>query len=62
MMMFIGIGLALGSWSSLGLITIAVVAGYGYRVIVEERALLETLGEPYRAYMNERKRFIPYIV
>lgn len=62
MMMFIGMGLALGSWFSLGLITVATFAGYGYRVVVEERALLETLGEPYRVYMKERKRFIPYIV
>jgi protein-S-isoprenylcysteine O-methyltransferase Ste14 len=62
MMMFVGIGLALGSWFSLGLITIAAFAGYGYRVAVEERVLVETLGEPYRVYMKERKRFIPYIV
>lgn len=62
MMMFIGIGLALGSWFSAALLTIATIAAYGYRVIVEERALLETLGEPYSAYMKERKRFIPYIV
>ena len=62
MMMYIGTGLALGSWLSLALLTIATVATYSYRVAVEERALLETIGEPYGAYMKERKRFIPYIV
>ena len=62
MIMFVGIGLALGNWVSLALITIATIAAYGYRVAVEERALLDAIGEPYRAYMNERKRFIPYIV
>ena len=62
MMMFIGIGLALGNWVSLVLITIATIAAYGYRVAVEERALVETIGEPYRLYMKERKRFIPYVV
>ena len=62
MMMFIGIGLALGSWLSLGLLTITTIATYSYRVMVEERALLDTIGEPYRSYMKERKRFIPYIV
>ena len=62
MMMFIGIGLALGSWFSFALLTIATIATYGYRVAVEERVLLETIGEPYRNYMKERKRFIPYIV
>ena len=62
MMMFIGIGLALGSWASFVLLTITAIATYGYRVAVEERALLETIGEPYRNFMQGRKRFIPYIV
>jgi len=62
MMMFIGIGLALGSWFSFALLTIATIATYSYRVAVEERVLLETIGEPYGKYMKERKRFLPYIV
>lgn len=62
MMMFIGIGLALGSWFSSMLLAIASIATYSYRVVIEERALLDTLGEPYRSYMKERKRFIPYII
>jgi protein-S-isoprenylcysteine O-methyltransferase Ste14 len=62
MVMFIGIGLALGNWLSLVLLTIATIATYSYRVVVEEHALLEAIGEPYLAYMKERKRFIPYIV
>jgi protein-S-isoprenylcysteine O-methyltransferase Ste14 len=62
MMMFIGIGFALGSWLSLALLTVGTVATYVYRVVVEERVLLETIGEPYRAYAKERKRFIPYVV
>jgi protein-S-isoprenylcysteine O-methyltransferase Ste14 len=61
-MMIAGLGLALGSWVSAALVTTAAVALYGYRVKVEERALLATIGEPYRTYMKERKRFIPYIV
>jgi protein-S-isoprenylcysteine O-methyltransferase Ste14 len=61
-MMFIGIGLALGSWFSFGLLAIATIATYAYRVKVEERVLLETIGEPYASYMKQRKRFIPYIV
>jgi protein-S-isoprenylcysteine O-methyltransferase Ste14 len=62
MLMYIGIGLALGSWFSLALLTIATYATYSYRVIVEERVLLDALGEPYAAYMKERKRFIPYVL
>ncbi len=61
-MMFIGIGLALGSWFSFALLTIATIATYGYRVVIEERALLDTIGEAYRSYTRETKRFIPYIV
>jgi len=62
MMMNIGIGLALGSWLSFLLLTAATIATYAYRVMVEERALLDTIGEPYRIYMKESKRYIPYIV
>lgn len=62
MMMFIGIGLALGSWLSFALLTVATIATYSYRVAVEERALLDTIGEPYNAYIKECKRFIPYVV
>jgi protein-S-isoprenylcysteine O-methyltransferase Ste14 len=36
--------------------------GYWYRIRVEERALVEGLGEAYRAYMRRTKRIIPYIV
>ena len=61
-MMFTGIGLALGSWFSFLLITIASIATYWYRVTIEERALLGTIGEQYASFMKERKRFIPYIV
>ena len=60
--MFIGIGLTLGSWLSLVLLTIATIATYAYRVAVEERVLIDTIGEPYSVYMKERKRFIPYVV
>ena len=62
MMMYIGIGFALGSWFSLALLTISTVATYSYRVLVEERVLLDALGEPYDAFLKGRKRFIPYIV
>lgn len=61
-MMFSGIGLALGSMLGFLLLTLMTIAAYGYRVAVEERALLEAIGEPYRSYMSECKRFIPFIV
>lgn len=62
MMMFTGIGLALGSWLSFGLLLISSIATYWYRVTIEERALVNTIGEPYRDFMKTRKRFIPYLI
>jgi protein-S-isoprenylcysteine O-methyltransferase Ste14 len=34
---------------------------YSRRISAEEKALLATLGEPYRAYMGRTKRFIPFV-
>jgi protein-S-isoprenylcysteine O-methyltransferase Ste14 len=62
MLMFTGIGLALGNWVSVGLLFLSAAVSYSYRVRVEERALLDTIGEPYRAYMERTKRFIPFIL
>lgn len=62
MLVYIGIGLALCSWLSLAVLVTTGTATYAYRVRAEERLLLGTLGEPYRAYMRVRKRFIPYFL
>jgi protein-S-isoprenylcysteine O-methyltransferase len=61
-LMYIGLGLALGSWISVAILFLSHCYLYGRRVAVEEKALLETLGEPYRAYMSRTKRFIPFVV
>ena len=61
-LMFTGVGLALGSWISVAVLFLAHCYLYGLRVAVEERALLETLGEPYREYMSRTKRFIPFVI
>ena len=61
-LMYIGIGLALGSWISVAILFLSHCYLYGRRVAVEEKALLETLGEPYREYMSRTKRFIPFVV
>lgn len=62
LLMFTGIGLALGSWISVAILVVVHCYLYGRRVAVEERALLETLGEPYRAYSARTKRFIPFVI
>lgn len=56
-----GVGIALGSWGSAILLTVASFAVYLYRIAVEERALLATIGEPYRRFMAGRKRLIPFV-
>ncbi len=56
-----GIGLALGSWGSTGLLVAASLAAYLYRMSVEERVLLATIGEPYREFMRTRRRLIPFL-
>lgn len=57
-----GMGLALGNWISLAEILVIVLVSYLLRVRAEERALVETLGEPYRDYMRRTKRFIPLVI
>jgi protein-S-isoprenylcysteine O-methyltransferase Ste14 len=61
LLMFSGIGMALGNWLSLTILFVAGLAAYTYRSRIEERALLTSLGEPYRQFMSSRKRFIPFI-
>jgi len=60
-LLFFGIGLALANWISVAVLFLVPVAAYGYRIHVEEQALLETLGAPYREYMNRTKRLIPFL-
>jgi protein-S-isoprenylcysteine O-methyltransferase Ste14 len=61
-LMLTGQILALGNWAAVALIVCAVLSAYAYRVRVEERALVEVLGEPYREYMRRTKRFVPMIL
>ena len=56
-----GLGVAFTNWLSLLSILIAGFIGYSYRVRVEEQILLNSLGEPYHAYMQRTKRFIPFV-
>jgi len=60
-LLFVGIGLALGNWISVAVMVLVPVAVYGYRIHVEEQALVETLGTPYREYMSRTKRLIPFV-
>jgi protein-S-isoprenylcysteine O-methyltransferase Ste14 len=61
LILFIGVGLALGNWLSLLVLALVVGLVYGYRVHVEERALLAVVGDPYRRYMIKTQRFVPFL-
>lgn len=56
-----GIGIALGSWGAAVLLFVVSFAVYDYRMRVEERALVSTIGEPYREFMRTRKRVFPFV-
>ncbi len=56
---FVGIGLALGNWAALGVLIVVPTAGLVVRIRSEERALLDSLGEPYRRFAATRSRLIP---
>jgi protein-S-isoprenylcysteine O-methyltransferase Ste14 len=57
----LGVGLAVTNWASLLVLLLFVLAGHLYRVRIEEQALVRTLGQPYIAYMQRTKRFIPLV-
>ncbi len=42
-----------------GVVVVVPTVGFVYRIRVEERALLDGLGEPYRRFAADRARLIP---
>ena len=58
-MTFLGIGLALGNWAALAVLAVVPTAGLIVRIRIEERALLDGLGEPYRRFAASRPRLFP---
>jgi len=57
----IGAGLASANWAGLAGVLLLVLAPLLWRIHVEERALLATLGDRYRAYAAQHKRLVPLI-
>jgi protein-S-isoprenylcysteine O-methyltransferase Ste14 len=57
----LGVGLAVTNWASLISLLICVFLGHMYRVRIEEKALIRTIGQPYSEYMRHTKRFIPWV-
>lgn len=57
----LGVGLAMTNIASLISLLLCVFLGHFYRVIIEEKALVRTIGQPYVEYMRRTKRFIPRV-
>lgn len=58
---FVGVGVALENWLSLLVLIVVPTVGLVIRIRIEERALLEALGEPYREFSATRARLIPNV-
>jgi protein-S-isoprenylcysteine O-methyltransferase len=56
---FVGLGLCVGNWLSIVLLLVPTFLVFLRRMHVEEAALLQGLGEPYREYMRHTKRLVP---
>ena len=54
-------GLALGNWAGLAAFFCCMAFAYGYRIPVEEAALVAGIGEPYRQYMSRTWRLVPFL-
>ena len=57
----LGLGIAFTNWLCLISVPLIALIGYLYRANVEERMLANALGDPYREYMKNTKRFIPFV-
>jgi protein-S-isoprenylcysteine O-methyltransferase Ste14 len=56
-----GVGFALQSWGAVLLIACVFTLVFGYRIRVEEHALVGSLGEEYVSYSRRVKRLIPFV-
>jgi protein-S-isoprenylcysteine O-methyltransferase Ste14 len=61
LIIFLGISASLSNWLSILFMMIPTALGYLYRIKVEERFMLEQLGEDYLNYQERTKGIIPMI-
>ena len=58
----IGIALSFQCWIAVPAAVISFGLAYGYRMLKEEKLLVESLGDEYRQYMGKTKRVIPFLI
>ncbi len=61
LLIFVGLSISLSNWLSVLLMMIPVGFGYLYRMNVEEKFMLEQMGEKYLNYQKRTKRIIPMV-
>jgi len=61
LIIFAGIAVCLSNWLSVLLMIIPVLSGYVYRISVEEKFMVERMGEKYLDYRKRTKKLIPGI-
>jgi protein-S-isoprenylcysteine O-methyltransferase Ste14 len=61
LLVFVAVGLFIGNWWSFVVLTVAIAGGLVFRIRVEERALMQSLGDGYRDYAATHKRLVPLI-
>ncbi|PKO13373.1 MAG: hypothetical protein CVU39_19410 [Chloroflexi bacterium HGW-Chloroflexi-10] len=61
LIIFIGISISISNWISILVMMIPTTLGYLYRIKVEERFMLEQIGEDYVNYQDRTKRLIPMV-
>jgi protein-S-isoprenylcysteine O-methyltransferase Ste14 len=57
----VGLGMTMTNWLALFLPAVCLGVAYSYRIAIEERALQEGLGAPYREYMRRTWRLVPFV-
>src|SRR5213075_1199537 len=57
----LGLGFCFGNWLSILFLTLPIFAAFLWQIRIEERALLEALGQNYRAYLKRTRRLIPFV-
>jgi protein-S-isoprenylcysteine O-methyltransferase len=58
---FLGFGLCFGNVLSLLVLMLPITMVFLRRIRIEEAALMQALGEPYRSYMLRTSRLIPWL-
>ena len=61
LLIVVGVGCLFANWASVAGIAALVTTGLVYRIRVEERALLDALGDAYRSYASNHRRLVPFI-